>query len=145
MRISVKLLGVWNVCCHPSFSTNTFFFFMMAFPISTSHCLQPLPWVIYKLLSNSQNVSASQHTELILRPPSLTMDGETDDHWALRGPWRVCVVGESLGRERRDWSRGTETIPRKMALHGSDSIRYLIPDCKPVRRESQPCANGEKG
>lgn len=58
----------------------------MLFPIYTSHCLQQLLWVIYELPSNSQNFSASQHTEPILFPPSLSMDGETDDHKALRGP-----------------------------------------------------------
>lgn len=115
----------------------------MLFPIYTSHCLQQLPWLIYKLLSNSQNFSAPQHAELILFPSSLTMDGETDDRKALRGPWWVCVVGESLWRERRDWSRVIETIPGKMALHESNSI-WVIPQCKPVRRESQQCANGKK-
>lgn len=143
MRISVKLLGVWTACCLLRFQ-RIHFFFVMVFPISTSHCLQPLPWVIYKLLSNSRNVSASQHTELILLPPALTMDGETDDHKALRGLWRVCVVGEGLGRERRNWTQDIETIPGKMALHRSGSIQ-VIAECQRVRRESGPCCHWGKG
>lgn len=106
----------------------------MAFPTYTSYCQQHVPGVIYKLLSNAENISASQHTELDSSPTAhpATADGEADDLKALRGPrgsvWQERAGGEKGGIRDRE----IEMVPDQMALHGSHST-HVTPQCKPVR------------
>lgn len=104
----------------------------MALPLYTSHRQQQLSWVIYKLLSNSQNFSVLQHTELDSFFLSLLME-RTDDHKALRPLVDLCGRREPVGRKEGLDSRDTEMVPGKMALLESGCNH--MPLGKPVRRE----------
>lgn len=74
----------------------------MVFPTYTSHCQQYLPWVIYKLLSNSQNFLVSQHPELDSFPSFFHCGWRNRWSQTFERPLKVCMMGESLWGERRD-------------------------------------------